>query len=27
MLSLPLYTKMTDADQSRVIQALRGLLC
>jgi dTDP-4-amino-4,6-dideoxygalactose transaminase len=27
MLSLPLYTKMTDADQTRVIQTLRGLLC
>lgn len=27
MLSLPLYTKMTDADQKRVIQTLRWLLC
>ncbi|HYD78300.1 MAG TPA: DegT/DnrJ/EryC1/StrS family aminotransferase [Paucimonas sp.] len=27
MLSLPLYTKMTDADQGRVIRALRELLC
>lgn len=27
MLSLPLYTKMTDADQTRVIHALRELLC
>jgi dTDP-4-amino-4,6-dideoxygalactose transaminase len=27
MLSLPLYTKMTDADQDRVIAALKGLLC
>jgi dTDP-4-amino-4,6-dideoxygalactose transaminase len=27
MLSLPLYTKMTDADQTRVIRALRELLC
>lgn len=27
MLSLPLYTKMTDDDQSRVIVALRNLLC
>jgi dTDP-4-amino-4,6-dideoxygalactose transaminase len=27
MLSLPLYTKMTDADQTRVIRTLRGLLC
>lgn len=27
MLSLPLYTKMTDADQTRVIQAMRGLMC
>jgi dTDP-4-amino-4,6-dideoxygalactose transaminase len=27
MLSLPLYTKMTDEDQSRVVKALRDLLC
>lgn len=27
MLSLPLYTKMTDADQQRVISALKELLC
>jgi dTDP-4-amino-4,6-dideoxygalactose transaminase len=27
MLSLPLYTKMTDGDQTRVIRTLRGLLC
>ncbi len=27
MLTLPLYTKMTDADQQRVVAALRGLLC
>lgn len=27
MLSLPLYTKMSDADQDRVIAALRELLC
>ena len=27
MLSLPLYTKMTDADQARVIHTLRKLLC
>jgi dTDP-4-amino-4,6-dideoxygalactose transaminase len=27
MLSLPLYTKMSDADQDRVIAALKGLLC
>jgi dTDP-4-amino-4,6-dideoxygalactose transaminase len=27
MLTLPLYTKMTDADQTRVIKALKGLLC
>lgn len=27
MLTLPLYTKMTDADQQRVIVALHGLLC
>ncbi|WP_317201070.1 DegT/DnrJ/EryC1/StrS family aminotransferase [Janthinobacterium sp.] len=27
MLSLPLYTKMTDEDQGRVIRALRELLC
>ena len=27
MLSLPLYTKMTDEDQSRVIDVLRELLC
>lgn len=27
MLSLPIYTKMTDADQTRVIHALRELLC
>jgi len=27
MLSLPLYTKMTDDDQMRVIRALRELLC
>jgi dTDP-4-amino-4,6-dideoxygalactose transaminase len=27
MLSLPLYTRMTDADQDRVIAALRTLLC
>lgn len=27
MLSLPLYTKMTDEDQTRVINALRELLC
>ncbi|HAT29425.1 MAG TPA: UDP-4-amino-4,6-dideoxy-N-acetyl-beta-L-altrosamine transaminase [Janthinobacterium sp.] len=27
MLSLPLYTKMTDADQGRVIAALREALC
>lgn len=27
MLTLPLYTKMTDADQQRVIATLRGLLC
>jgi dTDP-4-amino-4,6-dideoxygalactose transaminase len=27
MLSLPLYTKMTDADQARVIDALKELLC
>lgn len=27
MLSLPLYTKMTDEDQTRVIQVLRELLC
>jgi dTDP-4-amino-4,6-dideoxygalactose transaminase len=27
MLSLPLYTKMTDADQTRVIDALKELLC
>lgn len=27
MLSLPLYTKMTDADQARVIGILRELLC
>lgn len=27
MLSLPLYTKMTDDDQSRVINAVRALLC
>jgi dTDP-4-amino-4,6-dideoxygalactose transaminase len=27
MISLPLYTKMTEADQSRVIAALRNILC
>ena len=27
MLSLPLYTKMTDADQTRVINAVKELLC
>lgn len=27
MLTLPLYTKMTDADQQRVVATLRGLLC
>jgi dTDP-4-amino-4,6-dideoxygalactose transaminase len=27
MLSLPLYTKMTDEDQTRVIDALKELLC
>ncbi|WP_019143169.1 DegT/DnrJ/EryC1/StrS family aminotransferase [Noviherbaspirillum massiliense] len=27
MLSLPLYTKMTDEDQTRVIETLRELLC
>lgn len=27
MLSLPLYTKMTDEDQERVISALKGLIC
>jgi dTDP-4-amino-4,6-dideoxygalactose transaminase len=27
MLSLPLYTRMTNEDQGRVIQVLRGLLC
>ena len=27
MVSLPLYTKMSDDDQTRVIQTLRGLLC
>jgi dTDP-4-amino-4,6-dideoxygalactose transaminase len=27
MLSLPLYTKMSDADQTRVIRALQELLC
>jgi dTDP-4-amino-4,6-dideoxygalactose transaminase len=27
MLSLPLYTRMTDDDQTRVIRVLRELLC
>ena len=27
MVSLPLYTRMTDEDQDRVIDALKGLLC
>jgi dTDP-4-amino-4,6-dideoxygalactose transaminase len=27
MLSIPLYTKMTDDDQSRVIEALTHILC
>jgi dTDP-4-amino-4,6-dideoxygalactose transaminase len=27
LLSLPLYTRMTDTDQTRVIDVLRGLLC